>query len=45
MKDDKLVIRLEKAIKLQLQKLAESEGRTLSNYVQHMITEKVKANK
>lgn len=42
MKDDKLVIRLEKSVKMQLQKLAENEGRTLSNYVQHIIMQKVK---
>ncbi len=45
MKDEKLVIRVEKAVKVQLQKLAELEGRTLSNYVNMMLLEKIKTTK
>lgn len=45
MKDDKIVIRIEKAIKTELQKLADSEGRSLSNYLNMMLLEKVKQKK
>ena len=42
MKDDKIVIRVEKAVKDQLQVLANMDGRTLSNFINQMLQEKVK---
>lgn len=43
MKDEVLVIRLEKEVKALLKVLADNEGRSLSNYVHKLLTDKAKA--
>lgn len=41
-KSERLNIRISPELKQQLQRLAEAEGRTVSNYIENLIREKLK---
>ena len=41
MKTERLQIRISPELKQQLQRLAEAENRTVSNYIEHLIREKL----
>lgn len=42
---EKIMLRILPSVKADAQELAESEGRTLSNYIEHLLIEEINKNK